>query len=283
MLEREIYIHKYENDLIDKLNNKLISEEYKNQLINYYKDFEEEMLISDLIGKSLEVNDKQFSEVFNIIKKQADILEIKLPKVYICNNSIYEIKAKGYDKPWIEISSKALEDFTTKEIEFDIAREMCHIKEEHIKYEILYTEFLKAIETLGKIGDNLLSSLPGIISSEGLEVYSASFKLVAYQWSRIAEYTADRCAYLICKDIKSGISTIKKHFLNSKIFSDKINMESFLKQCDFINNIDSSISRYSIFDEKMPYSAFRIRELIAFASNFKTKEYFKDKKFTINK
>ena len=54
------------------------------------------------------------------------------------------------------------------------------------------------------------------------------------------------------------------------------NMKSFLKQCDVINNIDSSISRYSVFDEKMPYAAFRIRELIAFASDFKTKECIKD-------
>ena len=51
MLKRESYVHKDENDLINKLNNKLISEEYKNQLINYYKNFEEEMLISDLVGK----------------------------------------------------------------------------------------------------------------------------------------------------------------------------------------------------------------------------------------
>lgn len=276
MLKRESYIHKDENDLINKLNSRLISEEYKNQLINYYKSFEEEMLISDLVGKSLEVNNKQFAQIFNITKKQADILEINLPKVYICNGDIYQIKARGYDEPWIEISSKTLEDFSTKEIEFDMAREMCHIKEEHIKYEILYTQFLKAIETLDKVGSSLLTSVPGVVTSEALEVYASSFKLVAYQWSRIAEYTADRCAYLICQDIESSISSIKKHFLNSKILADNINMKSFLKQCDVINNIDSSISRYSVFDEKMPYAAFRIRELIAFASDFKTKECIKD-------
>lgn len=49
-------------EINEKINRKLISEEYKNQLINYYKDFEEEMLISDLIGKSLEVMINNFQK-----------------------------------------------------------------------------------------------------------------------------------------------------------------------------------------------------------------------------
>lgn len=49
------YIHPMEEATTQLLKKKLISEEYCNQLLELYKNFELENLLPDLIGKSMEV------------------------------------------------------------------------------------------------------------------------------------------------------------------------------------------------------------------------------------
>lgn len=274
---REIYIHKKEHEVTNKLNSKLISEEYKSQLIDFYRKFEENSLLPDLIGKSVEVNKYQFPDIYQIVKSQAEILGISIPKIYIYESFFYDVNAEGYDNPWIQLSSKTIEDCTEKELEFMIGRQMCHIKENHIKYEILCEQFSKALGIVSKVGTEAISFIPGMstVSGEALEMYASSFKLTACQWSRISEYTADFCAYILCNDIEASISAIKKQILNSKKLSDEMKISNFINQSININRLDSPISIYSVLDEQIPYGPFRIKELIKFSSNSKTKEYLK--------
>lgn len=277
MLDRNIYVHKKEAESINRLNSKLVSQEYRLQLIDFYRNFEENSILPDLIGKSVEVNEYQFKYVYDIIKKQANQLSIDIPKVYIYESFFYDVNAEGLDNPWIQISSKTLEDFTVKELEFAIGRQMCHIKENHIKYEILCEQFSKALGIVGQFGTEAISFIPGmaIVGGEALEVYSSSFKLTACQWSRVSEYTADNCAYLLCDDIEASISTIKKQVLNSKRLSDEMRLKSFINQSININKLESPVSVYSVLDEQIPYGPFRIKELIKFASKNSTKEYIR--------
>lgn len=274
MIERKMYIHKKEDEVTRNLDNKLISEEYKNQLIEFYKKFEEENLLPDLIGKSVEVNEEQFSELYKVVKKVCKISDTKIPKIYIYESFYYDVNAEGYDNPWIQISSKTLEDFTEKELEFAIARQVCHIKENHIKYEILCEQFSKALGIISQVGTNAVSFIPlaSTISKEALDVYSSTFKLAACQWSRVSEYTADNFAYLVCNDINASVSEIMKQILNSKRLAEGMKLKSFLKQADVINSMTSPISIYSILDEQIPYGPFRIKELIGFASSIETKK-----------
>lgn len=275
MIDRKIYIHRKIEEVTNRLNNKLISEEYKDQLMDFYRRFEENSLLPDLIGKSVEVNEYQFSYIYDIVKKQAKKLTIDTPKIYIYESFFYDVNAEGCDSPWIQISSKTLEDFTDKELEFAIGRQMCHIKENHIRYEVLCEQFSKALGIVGQFGTQALSFIPGlsVVSGEALEVYASSFKLTACQWSRVAEYTADNCAYLLCNDLEASVSAIKKQILNSKKLSDEMKLKSFINQSININKLDSPVSIYSVLDEQIPYGPFRIKELIKFASKERTKNY----------
>jgi len=274
MINRNMYIHKKEDEVTKKLNESLISEEYKEQLIDFYRKFDEQMLLPDLVGKSVEINEYQFPHIYDIVKKQARILNIQIPKIYVFESFYYEVNAEGYDIPWIQLSSKTLEDFSKKELEFAIGRQMCHIKEDHIKYEILCEQFSKAIRIVGQVGVGAFSFIPAgsTITGEALEVYASRFKLTSCQWSRISEYTADNCGYLLCNDIEASISAIKKQIVNSKKLADEMKLSSFVEQTKTINSMNSDISRFSILDEQIPYGPFRIKELIAFSSSIRTKE-----------
>ena len=277
MINSNIYMHKDEERILKRLKKAMLVD--SSELIEYYKNFEEDSLLPDLIGKTVEINSEQFPRIYKIVKKIAEKLEIDIPKIYTFESFYYDVNAEGLDFPWINISSKAIIDLNNKELEFLIARQMCHIKEDHNKYEILCEQQSKLLLMAANLGSQAASVIPmgSIGVGEIADVKSSQFKLIASQWSRISEYSADFCAYLISKDIKSAISAIKKTILNSSILADEMNLKSYLKQGEDITKLDSIISQYSIFDEQIPYGPFRIKELVAFASSLKVKTFLKEK------
>ena len=228
-----------------------------------------ETLLPDLLGKSLTVNKYQLPELYSIFQKHAEKLNMPIPKVYIFEGRYGDVNAEGLDNPWIQVSTKALEDYDDDELEYAIARQMIHIKLGHMRYEVLCEQFSKSIGIASQLGGSLVNFLPGgsVASSEGFELYAAHFKLIASQWSRCSEYTADRCALALCNwNIKAATEAIKKQILNSRILSDNLKISTYLDQAESILDMQSSVAKYSIMDEVYPYGPFRIKELISFAS-----------------
>lgn len=272
-IEDSIYLrnfaHPKEQEATELLDNNLIGKEFCEQLIEMYKLFEEETLLPDLIGKTLEVNDEQFPELYTIFKNIADKLSMVVPKIYIFEGRYCDVNAEGLDTPWIQITTKMLEDFDEEELKFAIARQLVHIKLGHMRYEILCEQFSKSIGIASQLGGSMVNFIPGgsVASQEAFEVYAARFKLISSQWSRIAEYTADRCALMICDwNIKAAITAISKQVMNSSKLVEKMKIGSFVKQADAILELETAVAKYSIFDEQFPYGPFRIKELISFAS-----------------
>ena len=269
MNELKKYIHPKEVEITTLLDNQLMSREYQSQLIEMYNLFEEETLVPDLIGKSLEVNDFQMRELYGLVKDISTKLEMPVPSVYVFEGRYCDVNAEGYTKPWIQISTKTLEDFEDDELEYSIARQLVHIRLGHMKYEILCEQFSKSISIASQLGGSIVNFIPGgsVASSEAFEVYAARFKLIASQWSRVSEYTADRCALALCDwNIKSAVSAIKKQILNSRKLSDEMKLQSYLNQTESILRMNTPVAKYSILDEQYPYGPFRIKELISFAS-----------------
>ncbi len=258
------YIHPQESDITERLYDNLVSEEYCNQLLENYKLFTLETELPDYIGKCLEVNDRQFPEIHSIIIEFSDLLEIKPPKVYIFESYYFNTSAEGLDNPWIQISTKSLENFGEEELRFVIAREFAHIKLGHLKWEVLCEQFAKNIETASDI-----IGIPGFptTSKQLFEIYADRFTLISANWNRISEYSADRCALAICKwNIKSAVSAILKQILNSSVLAQNVNLQSFLNQTDALMSFTTNAAKYTRMDEMSPYGPFRLKELIAFAS-----------------
>ena len=263
------YIHPQEQEITAELIENLINQEYCEQLLEMYRSFELENLLPDLMGKSMTVNKKQMPELYGIVENQSLLLGMKVPDIYVFEGRYCDANAEGLDNPWIQISTKTLEDFEDNELAYLIARQMVHIKLGHMRYEVLCEQFSKSISIASQLGSSLISFIPGatVASGEGFEVYAARFKLIASQWSRVSEYTADRCALYMCNwDINTAVNAIKKQILNSRLLADTMKLSAYLEQADKILGLESPVARYSIMDEQYPYGPFRIKELISFAS-----------------
>ncbi len=261
------YVHPQEQEITERLKSNLISDEYCNQLLENYKLFELETELPDYIGKCLEVNEIQLPQIYHMTLELAEKLEMELPTVFVFESYYFNVSAEGLEKPWIQISTKTLENFEEDELRFVIARELCHIKLGHMKWEVLCEEFAKNIETAAQFVP--LPPIPGaaITGQQAFDLYGERFKLISANWNRISEYTVDRCALATCDfNIRPAIMAILKQILNSSMLAQSVSLLSFLKQTDAIMSFTTNAAKFTRVDEVTPYGPFRLKELISFAS-----------------
>lgn len=227
----------------------------------YYMEFDEKMRLPDLYGKSLKLSDRQFPDIYAIVKEICYNLHLEVPEVFVYENIYYEIDSFGVEKKWIEVSSRLISDFTKDEIRFALARELFKIK-------FSLTEKYMICNQLIKIINEDFSKIP---MSENL---SRVFQVRYAQWSRCAQCSADNYGYLTVGNISVCVDVILKFIFNNNFLISNINMNEYLQDSKEINRLVDVVSTYTKNDEKIPYGQFRIKRLIAFASNEKTIKYF---------
>lgn len=264
IMDLSLYKHPQEDEIQNRLKDNLVSDEYCNQLLENYKLFDLERELPDYIGKCLEINEHQMPNIYNVVLDLCNIIDINVPPIYVFESYYFSVSAEGLDKPWIQISTKSLENLSLEELRFVIARELAHIKLGHMKWEVLCEQFSKNLDLASDI-----VTIPcyQAASQQAFKIYMDRFKLISANWNRISEYTADRCALVMCNwDIISAQSAILKQILNSSLLAKNVNLSSFLKQTEAIMSFKTNAAKFTRMDEMAPYGPFRLKELIAFAS-----------------
>ena len=94
----------------------------KEDVLTYYKEFDEKLRLADLYGKTILVSETQFPELHNIECELADKFNGKIIPMYVYEDFYYGVEAKGATNPWIEISAKTVQDLSLDEIKFLLAR-----------------------------------------------------------------------------------------------------------------------------------------------------------------
>lgn len=250
MIDKNLFIHPLELEAFEELRDSTYFDE---EVMDYYKNFDEKLKKPDLLGKTVMVAEKQFASVYNLAKKVAGILDMEIPSMYVYEDFYYGVEAKGTENPWIEISAKTLTDFDEDELLFLISREMCSIKLKHYYYDILIDESLSAFEQYQIV--------------PGTEIVLKSLKVSMYKWSRISQYSEDCFGYIMCGSIAPCVNAILKLILNNSYLAGNVDLPSYLKQADQINRLDEVVYNATKLDEKVPYGPFRIKHLISYASS----------------
>lgn len=152
-------------------------------------------------------------------------------------------------------------------MQFLISRQMAHVHSRHLTIEVLMEQSLDLSQ--------VLHSMPGIKRANavgGIAAFQKTLELVAARWSRLGNYSADACGYLVCGDLEVSVRTILKTIFNSTILANNLDLKEYISQADSIDALDGIISSYSERDEMVPYGPYRIKELIRYASSRRGKE-----------
>lgn len=220
---------------------------FQKEIENAYEEIDFKMRLPDQLGKTVRVSNIQFCGLYDMMRELSEKENIDCPPVYVYEDYYYGAESYGIDRPWIELSAKTVQDFSTEEIRFVLAREIYKISDGITAQRTLMEERFKVMQRVG----------PGQIE----QVSRLSF----YHWYRLANYTADNYGYLSCGSIGSSIKAILLMVLNSRMLAEQINVKEFIGQASEINRLDDGVFNYTKADESVPYAPHRIQNLLAFA------------------
>jgi len=185
------------------------------------------------LGNAIRVHSKQYPEIFETFKSNAEKLGINKASLYIIQDPYLQAFTLGISSCTVVLTSALVEQLNQKELNFVIGHELGHYKAGHTKISTL----------LVPIGSsNVLSNL------------------VFGFWNRKTEYSCDRCGLIITRDVDSAISALIKISIG-KVLYEKLDIKGYVSQ---IKTANRTSVKFSELLGDHPLTTNRIRNLTSF-------------------
>jgi len=185
-----------------------------------------EMFYLDNIASSIQINEHQLPEVYQLLVQACRILDLEVPQLYVRQNPVpnaYTFAMQG-KKPFIVLHSSLLDLLEPKELQAVIAHELGHLKCNHGVYLTMA---------------NLLVLSTSLLPFGGLFYRALQDQLL--HWLRCAEFTCDRAALLVTQDARTVISVLMKLCGGSPQLAARLNVDAFLEQARTYEELDSDL------------------------------------------
>jgi len=196
-------------------------------------------------------NESQFASLFAILKDAALRLDLSpLPELYVRLDPAPDARCLGVEKPFILLSSGALDLWDEEELACVIAHEVGHILSGHAVYKTLLALLLRAS-----------SIVAGSIPLGGAALAAASAAL--REWDRKSELSADRASLLVVQDAPVVFRALMKSAAGPRIAQMDIN-EFFRQARDYETGgsaLDSIYKLVDVMGESHPFPISRMTSL----------------------
>jgi len=152
--------------------------------------------LSYLAG-AIRVDHRQYPRVHERFAEAAATLDVaELPELYVHQSPLINGRAIGMDKPFIVISTAAVEKLDDDELRTLLGREIGHLRSGHAVYQTVLTILTRWVTNV--------SWLP--VGAIALRAIIAAM----YEWWRKAELSADRAGLLAAQDPAASIRLFMK-------------------------------------------------------------------------
>jgi len=196
-------------------------------------------------------SDSQFASVHAILKDCALRLDLSpVPELYIRLECAPDARCLGVDRPFILLSSGALDLWDEEELSCVIGHELGHVLSGHAVYKTLLGMLIKASSAIA-------ASLP----LGGAAIAAAVTAL--REWDRKSELSADRASLLVVQDAPIVFRALMKSAAGPRIAQMDIN-EFFRQARDYETGEGGLDSLYKLIDvlgESHPFPITRITAL----------------------
>ncbi len=201
----------------------------------------------------MQVSDKHFYRLKQIIEEQSKILKVKEPKLFITLDPYPNAFTIGYKNPYsIVLNSSLVEGLTEEELEAVIAHELGHVKFNHPR-------------------------ITSIVNPAGQNIFILT-QIFGF-WRRSTELTADRVSLLVTENPRALITALIKISIGMK-FLEQIYEEELLKQSQIVKGNLFNKSGELLLDH--PYLTKRINRLLRLAREKDLPYYKGGKMFCTN-
>ncbi|WP_250005296.1 M48 family metallopeptidase [Actinoplanes sp. M2I2] len=170
--------------------------------------------LSYLAG-AIRVDHRQYPRVHGLFAEAADALDVaERPELYVSQSPMITSKAIGMDRPFVVISTGAVEKLDDDELRTLLGREIGHVRSGHAVYQTIMTLLTRWVTSV--------SWLP--VGAIALRAIIAAM----YEWWRKAELSADRAGLLAEQDPSASLRLFMKQAGGGDL--SQIDTAAFLEQ-----------------------------------------------------
>jgi Zn-dependent protease with chaperone function len=149
------------------------------------------------LANAIRVDHRQYPRVYQVFTEAATTLDVaELPELYVGQNPIIHGEAIGMDKPFIVISTAAVEKLDDDELRALLGHEVGHVRSGHAVYKTIMMILTKWAANVNWIPIGAIA-LRAIIAG-------------MYEWWRKAELSADRAGLLAGQDPAASTRVLMK-------------------------------------------------------------------------
>jgi Zn-dependent protease with chaperone function len=203
------------------------------------------------LANAARVTDSQFPWLHAALRDCAESLDLSpLPELFVRLDPSPDARALGVDRPFILLSSGALELWDKEELGCVLAHEVGHILSGHAVYKTLFDILVKAS-----------SIIAGSMPLGGAAIMAVSAALG--EWDRKSEFSADRASLLFVQDAPLIFRTLMKSAAGPRIAEMDVN-EFFRQARDYESGeggLDSLFKLVDVLGESHPFPITRMTAL----------------------
>ena len=178
------------------------------------------------MSMSVRCGPNQYPTLHRILKESAQVLDMPEPELYLSSNPFPNAFAGGVERPYITLRSSIVNTMTDEQLYHLIGHELGHIKANHVLYFSVASVLLPILDLLGKR------------TLGATDVASYALVLAMYEWSRQAEFSADRAGLLVCQSLQTSIDAEIALTAGPNRLSGEMNREAFMDQARAYQDAD---------------------------------------------
>jgi len=179
------------------------------------------------MSMSVRCGPKQYRSLYTMLQESCAVLDMPEPELYITNNPFPNAWTGGVERPYITLRSSIVDNLTDDELMHLLGHELGHIKADHVLYKSLGSVLITLLDLLGRRTFGVS------------DVATIGLILAYYEWSRQAEFTADRAGLLVSQDLAVSLGANLSLTAGPNRFEQEESREAFMDQARAYQDADT--------------------------------------------
>lgn len=168
----------------------------------------------------------QYPTLYNILHESAKVLDMPEPELYITNNPFPNAWTGGVERPYITLRSSIVDTMTDEQLYHLIGHELGHIKANHVLYFSVASVLVPLLDAIGK----------RTLGASDVATYA--LVLAFYEWSRQAEFSADRAGLLVSQSLDTSLNSQIALTAGPNRLRHEMNLDAFMDQARAYQDTD---------------------------------------------
>ncbi len=179
------------------------------------------------MSMSVRCGPKQFKTLHEILRESCHVLDMPEPELYLTSNPYPNAFAGGVERPYITLHSSIVDTMTDEQLFYLIGHELGHIKAKHVLYFSVGSCLVVLLDMIGR----------RTMGTSDIATYALI--LAFYEWSRQAEFSADRAGLLVSQELGVSMDAMINLTAGPNRLKHELNREAFLDQARAYQDADA--------------------------------------------